>query len=255
MSGFNLWAGTFWPEPVLRTRAFFHLRTGRSDRPERAKGQPHSQAIPSPERKTLVGSGHVAPRVWVVTNKIIGADVPKIDSCFYLAWCREEKIMFSSKQTHKFDYYIWVSRDQTQPGSFSRVRKEPGKEVGQIESVVRQTRTPQNKAPFLQFPVHTTVFPQLVNLRTARRFTTILKMRDVIHLIAHFHLWHFSASHFSFHSAFLYFFHFIVCVFKKEIDKLCSGEDKNERKPCYKRQLNNVIFSYFENSCNNKISC
>ena len=47
--------------------------------------QPRSQAFPSPERKTLVWSGHVAPRFWVVTNKINVADVPKIDLCSYLA--------------------------------------------------------------------------------------------------------------------------------------------------------------------------
>ena len=47
--------------------------------------QPRSQALPSPERKTLVGSGHVAPRFWVVTNKINVADVLKIDFCSYLA--------------------------------------------------------------------------------------------------------------------------------------------------------------------------
>ena len=33
------------------------------------KKQPRSQALSSLERKTLVGSGHVAPRLWVVTNK------------------------------------------------------------------------------------------------------------------------------------------------------------------------------------------
>ena len=38
--------------------------------------------------------------------------------------------MFSSKQTHKFNYFICyhlesgVARDQTQPGSFSREREE-----------------------------------------------------------------------------------------------------------------------------------
>ena len=32
--------------------------------------QPHSQTLSSPERKTLVGSGHVAPIFLVVTNKI-----------------------------------------------------------------------------------------------------------------------------------------------------------------------------------------
>ena len=47
--------------------------------------QPRSQALPSPERKTLVGSGHMAPRLWVVTNKINVEDVLKIDSCSYLA--------------------------------------------------------------------------------------------------------------------------------------------------------------------------
>ena len=46
--------------------------------------QPRSQALPSPERNTLVGSSHVAPRFWVVTNKINVADVLKIDSCSYL---------------------------------------------------------------------------------------------------------------------------------------------------------------------------
>ena len=33
------------------------------------KKQPRSQALSSLERKTLVGSGHVAPRLWVVTSK------------------------------------------------------------------------------------------------------------------------------------------------------------------------------------------
>ena len=47
--------------------------------------QARSQALPSPERKTLVWSGHVAPRFWVVTNKINVADVPRIDLCSYLA--------------------------------------------------------------------------------------------------------------------------------------------------------------------------
>ena len=37
LSGSNPWAGTFWPEPVLRTRAFY-LRTDWSDRPDRASG-------------------------------------------------------------------------------------------------------------------------------------------------------------------------------------------------------------------------
>ena len=42
---------------------------------------------------------------------------------------------FPSKQTHMFDYFncyhtrIWVAHDQTQSGSFSRERKEPGNKV------------------------------------------------------------------------------------------------------------------------------
>ena len=35
--------------------------------------------------RPLAGSGHVAPRFWVVTNEINVADVLKIDSCSYLA--------------------------------------------------------------------------------------------------------------------------------------------------------------------------
>ena len=46
-----------------------------------SKIQPRPQALSSPERKTLVGSGHMAPRFWVVTNKINVEDVFKIDSC------------------------------------------------------------------------------------------------------------------------------------------------------------------------------
>ena len=43
--------------------------------------------------------------------------------------------MLSSKQTHVPLFYllpprIWVARDQTQSGSFSREKKEPGNEVG-----------------------------------------------------------------------------------------------------------------------------
>ena len=62
-----------------------------------------TQVLSSPERKTLVGSGHMAPRFWVVTNKINVEDVLKINSCSYLAKCREENILFTSKQTHVFD--------------------------------------------------------------------------------------------------------------------------------------------------------
>ena len=39
-------------------------------------------------------------------NKINVADVLKIDFCSYLAKCREEQIMFLSKEMHKFNYFI-----------------------------------------------------------------------------------------------------------------------------------------------------
>ena len=41
--------------------------------------------FPLPRERPMVGSGHVAPRFWVVTNKINVADVLKIDSCSLLA--------------------------------------------------------------------------------------------------------------------------------------------------------------------------
>ena len=47
----------------------------------------------------LVGSGHV-------THSACAEDVLKIDSCSYLAKCREEDNTFSSKQTHMFDCFI-----------------------------------------------------------------------------------------------------------------------------------------------------
>ena len=50
--------------------------------------------FPSPRarwRKTLVGSSHVAPTFWLVTNKINVEEVLKFGICSYLAYCREEK--------------------------------------------------------------------------------------------------------------------------------------------------------------------
>ena len=47
--------------------------------------QPRSQALFSPERKTLVGSGHVVTAFWVLANRTNVEDVLKIDSCSYLA--------------------------------------------------------------------------------------------------------------------------------------------------------------------------
>ena len=88
----------------------------------------------------MAGSGHVAARFWVLTNKINVEDVLKVDSCSYLAWCRGENIMFSSKQTHMLDYFIcyhpesWCHVTRPNPRSFSRERKEPGNEVGSADA-------------------------------------------------------------------------------------------------------------------------
>ena len=80
----------------------------------------------------MAGSGHVAARFWVLTNKINVEDVLKVDSCSYLAWCRGENIMFLSKQTHMFDYFIFYHPESwchlTRPNqSLSRGR---GKSLG-----------------------------------------------------------------------------------------------------------------------------
>ena len=48
-----------------------HFETKKCQKNSIEYAQPRSQALSSPERKTLVGSGHVAPRFWVVSNKII----------------------------------------------------------------------------------------------------------------------------------------------------------------------------------------
>ena len=70
----------------------------------------------------------------MLTNKINVEDVLKIDSCSYLAWCREENIMFSSKRTHMFDYFIcyhlesgWHGPDPARV--FLSEEEEPGNEV------------------------------------------------------------------------------------------------------------------------------
>ena len=94
-------SGSFRPEPVLKTRAistseqeflnklsllrFCQTPCSCLQRcfPQPNHWQPRSQALSSPERKTLVGSGHVTPTFWVLTNKINVEDVLRIDSCSY----------------------------------------------------------------------------------------------------------------------------------------------------------------------------
>ena len=62
-------------------------------------------------------------------------DVLQVDLCSYLALCRDENILFSSKQTNMLCdarlFYLLpprllLPRDQTQPGTFSQEREEPG---------------------------------------------------------------------------------------------------------------------------------
>ena len=70
----------------------------------------------------------------MLANNINVEDLLKIDSCSYLACCSEENIVFVKTNAHVRLFClipprIWVARDQTKPGSFSRETKEPGNEV------------------------------------------------------------------------------------------------------------------------------
>ena len=47
--------------------------------------QPHSQVLSPTRRETLVGSGHVAPRIWEITNKQLGGETDKCEICLYKA--------------------------------------------------------------------------------------------------------------------------------------------------------------------------
>ena len=48
-------------------------------------GQPRSQVLSPTRRKTLVGSGHVSPRIWEITNKRLGGGADKYEICLYKA--------------------------------------------------------------------------------------------------------------------------------------------------------------------------
>ena len=49
------------------------------------KFQPRSQVLSPTRRETLVGSGHVSPRIWEVTNKRLGGGGDKCEICHYKA--------------------------------------------------------------------------------------------------------------------------------------------------------------------------
>ena len=47
--------------------------------------QPRSQVLSPTRRETLVGSGHVSPRIWDITNKQFGGGADKCEICLYKA--------------------------------------------------------------------------------------------------------------------------------------------------------------------------
>ena len=72
----------------------------------------------------------------MLKSKVNVEDMIKIDFCSHYAQRREEKIFCfvnTNTNVHGHLFYlllprIWVPRDQTEPGSLSRARKEPGNE-------------------------------------------------------------------------------------------------------------------------------
>ena len=51
-----------------------------------AAGQPHSQVLSPTHGETLVGSGHVSPRIWEITNKWFGGGEDKCEICLCRAY-------------------------------------------------------------------------------------------------------------------------------------------------------------------------
>ena len=50
-----------------------------------ALNQPRSQVLSPTRRETLVGFGHVSPRIWEITNKRFGGGADKCEICLYKA--------------------------------------------------------------------------------------------------------------------------------------------------------------------------
>ena len=47
--------------------------------------QPRSQVLSPTRRETVVGSGHVSPRIWEITNKRLGVGEDQYEICLYKA--------------------------------------------------------------------------------------------------------------------------------------------------------------------------
>ena len=74
-----------WPmgtQPPLATLALMNSCGGGG----LIRRQPHSQVLSPTRRETLVGSGHVSPRIWEITNKRLGGGADKCEICLYEAW-------------------------------------------------------------------------------------------------------------------------------------------------------------------------
>ena len=96
--------------------------------------QPRTQVFSSPERMTLVGSGHVIHQILggnKYTNRTRAFVLTKTEYFPLCTWLNKNKNQSKAHLPHLFYLSpprIWVPRDQIQPGSFSRERKEPGYE-------------------------------------------------------------------------------------------------------------------------------
>ena len=77
----------FYPSLVLSVRYSVYGKKGETETPSMEvtfKGrdlQPRSQVLSPTLRKTLVGSGHVSPRIWEITNNRFGGGADKCEIC------------------------------------------------------------------------------------------------------------------------------------------------------------------------------
>ena len=62
------------------------LLFGRLIGQEQDSNQPRSQVLSPTRRETLVGFGHVSPRIWEITNKQLEGGADKCEICLYKAW-------------------------------------------------------------------------------------------------------------------------------------------------------------------------
>ena len=74
--------------PVQRNKGVeFKILLNHRGQPLGCQGdfQPRSQVLSPTRRETLVGSGHVSPRIWEITNKQLGGGADKCEICLYKA--------------------------------------------------------------------------------------------------------------------------------------------------------------------------